>query len=158
MMTRGAVGDMDKQKFPMFETVSIIIGELIVSAIISAVFLILKKFDISVLLGSLLGSLVTVINFFILVITANRAIDRALSERGEGEMTDEEAAEFAAKQSGSLQAAIKISYIVRTFLLLAALVVAFLLDGVFNVIATVIPLLMYRPLITIPHLFKKKEK
>lgn len=157
-MTRGAVGDMDKQKFPIFETVSIIIGELIVSAIISAVFLILKKFDISVLLGSLLGSLVTIINFFILVITANRAIDRALSERGEGEMTDEEAAEFAAKQSGSLQATIKISYIARSFLLLAALVVAFLLDGVFNVIATVIPLLMYRPLITIPHLFKKKEK
>ena len=149
---------MDKQKFPIFETVSVILGELIVSAVISAVFLVLKKFDISVLLGSLLGSFVTVLNFFILIITTNRAIDKALAERGEGEMTDEEAAEFSAKQSGSLQAAIKISYIARSFLLLAALVVAFLLDGVFNVIATVIPLLMYRPLITIPHLFKKKEK
>lgn len=149
---------MDKQKFPIFEAVSVILGELIVSAVISAVFLVLKKFDISVLLGSLLGSFVTVLNFFILIITTNRAIDKALAERGEGEMTDEEAAEFSAKQSGSLQAAIKISYIARSFLLLAALVVAFLLDGVFNVIATVIPLLMYRPLITIPHLFKKKEK
>ena len=149
---------MDKQRIPLFETLTVIIGEIIISAIVSGVFLIIKKFALSVVFGALLGSAVTVINFLILVITANRAIDKALAERGDGELTEDEANQFAEDHKASVAAAMKISYIVRTVLLVGSLVLAFLIDGVFDPIATLIPLLAFRPLITVSQLIKKKDK
>lgn len=147
---------MKENKFPIYETMAIAVGEIICSAIVCGVFLILKKFALSVLLGAVLGSVVTVLNFVFLVISTNRAIDNALAERGEGEMTDEEAAEFAAKHQGKIQAAARISYIARTASVALCLVLAFLLDGVFNVISTAIPLLLFRPILTVSQLIKKK--
>lgn len=147
---------MKKTKLPLFETLAMIIGELITSVIICGVFLIIRKFGLSVLLGALLGSLVTVANFIFLMISSNRAIDRVMAERGEGELSDDEAAQFSAKHQASIQAAVKLSYIIRTLCIAATLVLAFLLDGVFNVIATVIPLLMFRPILIVSQLIKNK--
>ena len=148
---------MKNNKLPVYEIASIIIGELITSLIVCGIFLIIKKFDYSVALGTLLGSAVTVVNFIFLIITTNRAIDKALAERGEGEMNEEEANEFAAKHQAELQAAVKISYIVRTLSIVAALVISFLLEDVFNVIATLVPLIMLRPILTVSQLIKKKK-
>lgn len=147
---------MKKTKLPLYETLAMIIGEVITSLIVCAVFLIIQKFDLSVLSGVLLGSLVTVANFIFLMVFTNRAIDKAMAERGDGEMSDEEVAEFTAKHQANIQAAVKFSYVVRTLCVAAALVVAFLLDGVFNVIATVVPLLMFRPILTVSQLIKNK--
>ena len=147
---------MKKTKLPLYETLSMIIGEVITSLIVCAVFLIVKKFDLSVLLGVLLGSLVTVANFIFLMVFTNRAIDKAMAERGDGEMSDDEVAEFTAKHQANIQAAVKLSYVIRTLCIAASLVVAFLLDGVFNVIATVVPLLMFRPILTVSQLIKTK--
>lgn len=147
---------MKKTKLPLYETLAMIIGEIITSLIVCAVFLIIKKFDLSVLLGVLLGSLVTVANFIFLMVFTNRAIDKAMAERGEGEMSDDEVAEFTAKHQANIQAAVKLSYVIRTLCIAASLVVAFLLDGVFNVIATVVPLLMFRPILTVSQLIKTK--
>lgn len=147
---------MKKTKLPLYETLAMIIGEVITSLIVCAVFLIIKKFDLSVLSGVLLGSLVTVANFIFLMVFTNRAIDKAMAERGDGEMSDEEVAEFTAKHQANIQAAVKLSYVVRTLCVAAVLVVAFLLDGVFNVIATVVPLLMFRPILTVSQLIKNK--
>ena len=147
---------MKNTKLPLYETLAMIIGEIITSLILCAVFLIIKKFDLSVLLGVLLGSLVTVANFIFLMVFTNRAIDKAMAERGEGEMSDDEVAEFTAKHQANIQAAVKLSYVIRTLCIAASLVVAFLLDGVFNVIATVIPLLMFRPILTVSQLIKTK--
>ena len=149
---------MKKDKFPLYETASIIIGELICSLIVCGVFLIIKKFNLSVALGVLLGSAVTVVNFIFLIVSTNRAIDKALAERGEGDMNDEEAAEFASKHQGKIQAAAKLSYILRTASVAVTLILAFLLDGVFNVIATAIPLLMLRPILTVSQLIKKERR
>ena len=147
---------MKKTKLPLYETLAMIIGEVITSLIVCAVFLIIKKFDLSVLSGVLLGSLVTVANFIFLMVFTNRAIDKAMAELGDGEMSDEEVAEFTAKHQANIQAAVKLSYVVRTLCVAAVLVVAFLLDGVFNVIATVVPLLMFRPILTVSQLIKNK--
>ena len=147
---------MKKSKLPLYETLAMIVGEAIISLIVCAVFLLLKKFDLSVALGAILGSAVTVANFIFLMVFSNRAIDKALAERGEGELSEEEAIEFAAKHQASVQAAVKISYIVRTVMLVATLVAAFLLDGTFNVIATLVPLLAFRPIITVSQLIKSK--
>ena len=90
------------------------------------------------------------------MLSTNRAIDKVMAERGEGEMSDEEAAEFAAKNQVRIQAAVKTSYIIRTLSIVATLVLAFLLDGVFDVIATLVPLLMFRPIITVSQLIKQR--
>ena len=148
---------MKKSKFPLYETAALIIGELICSALVCGVFLFIKKFDLSVALGTLLGSAVTVLNFLFLTISTNRAIDKAMADRGDGEMNDEQAAEFAAKHQGKIQAAAKISYTVRTASVAAVLILAFLFDGVFNVIAAAIPLLMFRPILTLSQLVKKNK-
>lgn len=147
---------MKENKFPIYEATAIAVGEIICSAIVCGVFLILNKFAASVLFGVILGSVVTILNFVFLVISTNRAIDSALAERGEGEMTDEEATEFASKHQGKIQASARLSYIVRTASVALCLVLAFLLDGVFNVIATAIPLLAFRPILTVSQLIKKK--
>ena len=148
---------MKNSKLPLYETASIVIGELFTSLVVCGVYLIIKKFDLSVGLGVLLGSSVTVANFLFLMISTNRAIDKVMAERGEGEMSDEEAAEFAAKHQVKIQAAVKTSYILRTLSIAATLVLAFLLDGVFNVIATLVPLLMLRPILTVSQLIKKNK-
>ena len=147
---------MKNSKLPLYETLAMIIGELITSLLVCGVFLIIKKFDTPVLFGTILGSLVTVANFIFLMVFTNRAIDKAMAERGEGEMSDDEVAEFTAKHQTNIQAAVKISYVIRTLCIVATLVAAFLLDGVFNVIATLIPLLMFRPILTVSQLIKSK--
>ena len=149
---------MKNEKLPLYETVSIIVGEIITSLVLCAVFLIIGKFDASVAFGASLGSAVTVINFIFLVLTANRAVDKAMADRGDGEMSDEEASKFAEEHKASLAVAIKVSYIVRTASIAGALLLAFLLSDTFNVIATVIPLVMYRPIITLSQIIKKKQK
>lgn len=148
---------MKKQSLPIRELVAIAIGELITSLIISGVFLILKKFDYTVALGAALGSTVTFLNFLILSIMTNRVIDKFLAERGSEELDEEAAQALAMKFQGQVQNQMKLSFIIRILVMIATFVLAFLLTDVFNVIATVIPLLMLRPIITVSEFFKKKR-
>ena len=148
---------MQKKNFPIAEIFALVIGEMIISLIVSGVYLVLNKFHISVIAGSLLGSAVAILNFVILSVSVNRAIDKAMAERGTGEMTEEEAAAFAQKNGAAVQRAAQGSYLIRQILMLGVLVGAFLLDGWFDVIATIVPLLMFRPLLSICGLMKKKS-
>jgi hypothetical protein len=148
---------MKKQTLPTRELLAIVIGELITSLIVSGVFLIIKKFDYTVVLGLVLGSAVTFINFLVLSIMTNKVIDRFLTERGNEEMDEEEAAALAMKFQGQVQNQMKLSFIIRIMVMIATFVLAFLLTDVFNVIATMIPLLMTRPIITVSEFFKKKR-
>ena len=140
---------------PFIETLIILLGELAVSLIICAVYLALGEFSYKVPLGALLGSAVTVLNFLFLSITTNRAFDKIVEARGTAEFSDEEAEKFAKDHQAELSSAVKLSFIVRTLTMLAALVIAFLLDW-FDPIATVIPLLMLRPILSLQALIKTK--
>ena len=146
---------MQRKNFPVAEIMTLVIGELIVSLIVSCVYLILKRFSFAVIAGCLLGSAVAILNFVILSVSVNRAIDKAMAERGTGEMTEEEAAAFAQKNGAAVQRAAQGSYLVRQILMLGVLVCAFLLDGWFDVIATLVPLLMFRPLLSVCGRLKK---
>lgn len=170
---------MKQNKIPLREVAYIAIGELIVSALICIGYLIFRKFDYTVALGAILGSLVTVLNFLFLCISVNRAIDKCLMEyesyvskessepksisndSGETEETndggyDDKAAQFARENQAKLAAAIKLSYVIRTATVIIALVLAFL-TGVFNVLATAIPLLCLRPILNAAEIFRRKE-
>ena len=143
------------------EIISLAIGELAVSVLIVIGYLIadltaIYPFTYKVITGVLLGSLVTVGNFFFLSVSVNRAIDRYVAERGTREMTEEEAEKFTNEHSMGIQNAIKTSFIVRTVTMLLTLVLAFI-AGVFEPLATVIPLIMYRPIITVTNLLCQKQ-
>ncbi len=146
---------MKKTKLPYYEIFTLLIGEIIVSAIVCAVYLLISRFDYKVITGVSLGTAVTVLNFLYLSITTTRAIDKFLMLKGDREMTEEEAAEFVLKHQGKIQNTIKLSYIIRTFTMLAALIVAFLVKH-FAVVATLVPLLMFRPITIVAALIKRK--
>jgi hypothetical protein len=119
------------------------------------------EFTYRVITGALLGCAVTVLNFLFLTLSVNKQINNFVELRGSREMEDEEAEKFASEHSAAIQNAIKLSFLIRTVSILAALVLAFLTDA-FEPIATVIPLLAYRPAITacnaiLTKLNKKKE-
>ena len=152
---------MKQSKLPIWELAAILIGEAITSLAVCGVFLIVNIFkdDIEmykVILGTVLGSAVTFLNFLALSIATNRLIDKYLLERGTAQMDEEGAAIFAAKYSGKFQLMAKLSYIVRTLVMIATLIVAIFIP-VFNVLATLIPLLMFRPIINVAELIKGKR-
>ena len=146
----------NKNKLSMYiDTVWLAIGEAIVAALISVVFLLIGKFNYSVVTGAVLGGAVTVINFLILSVGINRAINKFVEERGDKEMDEEEADKYAKEHGMTVQNAMMKSYMLRMFLMIGALVLAGI-TGWFDIIATVIPLLMYRPILYVTEFIKTK--
>ncbi len=154
---------MKKRNLPIAEIAILAVGELIVSLLVVGGYLLcdlifeaeLFDFSYRVITGVLLGSCVTVLNYLFLCISVNRAVNRFLALRGDAEMDEEEAAKFALENSMPIQNAIKTSFIIRTVSMLAAFIVAFVVDW-FAPLATVIPLLMFRPIITVGGLIRQK--
>ena len=69
-------------------------------------------------------------------------------------MTEEEATAFAEEHMKTVQLAASGTYLLRTVLMLAALVSAFLFSDHFNVLATVIPLIMCRPIMYVAEILR----
>lgn len=151
---------MKKSNVHWRETGILAIGEIIVGAVVVLGFflsdLIFETgFTYRVFTGAVLGIAVAVLNFLGLSLSVNLAIDKYLALRGNAEMSEEEAAKFTAEHSMKIQNSIRTSFIVRTVTMLAALIVAFVLDW-FSPLATAIPLLMYRPVLTLGELIRRK--
>lgn len=147
---------MKKNDLPRFEIAALLVGEAVVSAAVIAIYLIIDKFSFSVITGLAIGIAVTLINFIILSISATRAVNRIMERRPEGELDEDAAAEFAAKNQAELQNAVKKSFILRNLLLVLTLVLAFLLKDWFEVIATVVPLLAYSPILSVAGMLKRR--
>ena len=151
---------MKKNNVALRESAFVLLGEAIISLLIVAVYLVIGIFSDEVVIykvvtGVCLGSLVTVLNFLFLSLSTNSVIDRFLEARGDKEMTEEEADAFAAKYQAELQNKAKLSYIIRTVSMLAALVLAFLVEQ-FAVIPTLIPLFMLRPIVMVRGLIGRR--
>ena len=178
---------MKKNKFPMLETLLLLAIELLAGVIINVSAIVLRLFDYTVILGTLLGTAVAVLNFVFLSIAVNRALDQVLDgfkvderkldealERaaadGEGsedgadgeddDEIDDAAARFAKENQMKVQNAVKLSYIVRTATIVATLIVA-LLTKQFNLTTTLIPLLTFRAMLgvasAVAEKIRKKE-
>lgn len=128
----------ESRKLVLKETGIIALGELVCVALMCGVYALLQKFDVSVVLGGLVGFLVATGNFFFLAVIATLASDKA--EAGDP---------FAG------QKLMKSSYPIR---LLAMAAVLFLCakSGFVDVIALVLPLVFVRPILTIAEFFRKK--
>ena len=138
------------------ETACIALGEGLVALLTVAVFALIGRFSYRCVTGALLGALVTVANFFWLASATNRALDRALAERGEAELTEEEAAAFAEKHQAQVQGAMISSQLLRTLMMLGALVLAFVLPW-FDGVAAIVPLVAFRPVLMAESYFRKKD-
>ena len=157
---------MKKNNFPIVETIVIAIGEMIASAITCLIFFIAGGWEIhySVFTGSALGIVIMMVNFLVLAISTNVAVDKAMAERGTKEFTDEEAEEFAKKHKAKIALISRVSFFLRAGSMVGALVVAFLIkdgngDDVFNVIATLVPLVAYYPIVFVSQmLIQRREK
>lgn len=126
------------------DTLWLLIGEAIVALAVAVVYVALGRFDYTVITGGALGAFITALNFFILSVGVNRAVNRYIEARGNEELDDEAAEKFAEDHKMDVQNAMMKSYIFRILLMLGSLALA-LWSGYFNVIATAIPLLAYRP-------------
>jgi len=119
------------------ETGIIAIGVAAGTALMIAVFALLGRFNMQVLLGGICGALLAVLNFFFMAVGASQAADRAANQDVRG---------------GQKQ--VKTSYGLRMaalFVILFALVKS----GLCNALASVLPLIFVRPTITIAEFFRK---
>ena len=147
-----------KNKLSVYiDTVWLALGEIAVAVLVSLAFLLFGKLDVTVPLGALLGGAVTVVNFLILSVAINRAINGYITERGDAEMDEEQAEQYAKQHGTAVQNAMTRSYLLRMLLMIGALVLA-MISGWFSPLATVIPLLMYRPILYLTEFIKIKVK
>lgn len=109
------------------ETGYVALWTLILSGVLQAVFLVIGMWDVTVLLGNLLGGGTGVLNFFLLGLTVQRAVQKEEKE---------------AKQ------AMKASNAIRTLVLFVVAMLGALLPC-FHIFATLIPLFFARIAVTV---------
>lgn len=117
----------------------------------------LYEFEYSIITGAILGAVISIINYIVLTVAVDKAINDFVRLRGNGEMDDDEADKFAKENSAQIQNVIKTSFILRNLTMVAALVIAFL-TRLFNPLATAIPLLAFRPLLSVVDTVMKKQE
>lgn len=122
-------------KVVLKETKYIVLWVIIFSLIMEAVFLIINKWDYTVLLGNLLSGAVGVLNFFLMGLGVQKAV---MQEKKEAKQT------------------MKVSNLMRTFLLFIAVVIGVTVS-VFNNWAVIIPLFFPRIAILLRPLFDKRK-
>ena len=154
---------MEQRKSSFKEISSFAIGEAVVSILTVLGFYVLSlagliEFNYRIILGALLGFAVIVANYTMLSMSVSREINKYLELRGSREMSEEEAEEFAKKNSAPIQNAIKTSFITRTVSMMATLIIAFLLTSWFHPLATAIPLFAFRPVLSIIELINSKSR
>lgn len=128
---------MESRKIVFHETGIIAIGEVICLALMLAVYALLGRFSREVLLGGIIGALLAVLNFFFMAMGASMAADKAVNQDVKG---------------GQKQ--IKLSYFIR---MIAIFVILFacVKSGLCNALASALPLLFVRPVITVAEFFRK---
>ena len=128
---------MDSRKFVLKETLIILLGEVICSGAMVGIFALMGMFDVSVVIGAIVGAIMSTLNFFFMAEGATLAADKAEKQDVKGG-----------------KALIQSSYTLR-LVVLALVLFAFAKSGLCNVFALVIPLVFVRPIITIAEFFRK---
>lgn len=128
---------MDAKKIVFRETGIVAAGVLICSGVMVAIFYLLGRFDLSVLLGGAAGALLSIGNFFFMALSASLAADKAEQQE---------------VNAGKLL--VRNSYVIR-LLVLALFLFACAKSGLFHPFALVLPLVFVRPTLTIAEFFRK---
>lgn len=129
---------MNNRKYILKQTMFMLLGELLCSGLMVAVFALLGYYDISVLLGAAAGSLIATANHFVLMLGVLGASAKAENQDVKGG-----------------QALIQMSYMAR-LLGMGLILILCAKSGIFHLVALVIPLVFTRPILTITELINKK--
>ena len=128
---------MESRKIVFKETAVVVVGHVICVAVMLGIFALLGKFNRSVLLGGIVGSLTAILNFFFMAMCVSLAADKAEKQDVKGG-----------------QALVRMSYLIRTVMLFLVFF-ACLKSGFFDLFALLIPLLFTRPVLTVAEFFRK---
>ena len=128
---------MDSRKIVFKETSLVAIGQILCCAAMVGVFALLGKYDSSVLIGTIAGCVIAILNFFFMAVAVSLAADKAAQQNVKGG-----------------EALVRISYFVRMIVLFIVLY-ALVKSGLCNVITAVLPLVFTRPILTICEFFRK---
>jgi hypothetical protein len=129
---------MESRKIALHETGIVAIGVAVCVGLMFGIYALIGRFSMAVLLGGLIGGLISVANFFAIAIVATLAADRAEKQDVAGG-----------------QKLISGSYPLR-MLAIAGILFACAKSGFFDLIALVLPLVFVRPTITVAEFFRKK--
>jgi hypothetical protein len=129
---------MDNRKFVFSQTLIVLIGELVLSALMVGIFAVLGYFDISVVYGTAAGSLIATLNHLVLMLGVLAASSKAEKQDVKGG-----------------QMLVQMSYMARLIGLFLILVIC-AKSGVFNLIALALPLVFTRPILTVAEFIHKK--
>ena len=129
---------MDNRKYILSQAFTILIGELILSVPVIGIFVLLGYFDLSVVLGAIVGSIIATANHFLMVLCIIIASDKAEKQDVKGG-----------------QALVQMSYFGRLLGLFLVLILC-AKSNAFNLIALVLPLVFTRPILTIAEHINKK--
>lgn len=128
---------MDVRKFVLKETRIITIGECIGVAAMWGIYALLGHFDRTVLLGGIVGAVISILNFFFMAMSADMAADRAVSQDVKGGKK------------------LMQSFMMTRMLVIFVVLIAFAKSGLCDPLAMVIPFVMVRPTITVAEFFRK---
>ena len=152
---------MQIQPAVLKETRRIALGTGILSLIMIAVFLVIRQFDYTVILGALLGNLMAVGNFFLLALSVQKAAEQMngvklppLPETPEGEEAPETSVSPEAKQASKKM---QLSYTLRLLGIAMIAVIAIKLPC-FHSLAALIPLLFPRLVIFIMNFVQNNKR
>ena len=129
---------MDSRKLVLKETAVILCGEAVCVGAMLGIYALLGYFDISVLLGGIVGAVIAAANFFFMAMMTQLAADRAENQDVDGG-----------------KKLLKASYPIR-LLVLALVLIACGKSGIFNILALVLPLVFVRPVLMVAEFFRKK--
>lgn len=125
------------RKFVLKETALVFAGVMICVALMCAVYAMLGRFGMNVLLGGVVGGVLATANFFFMAVGATLAADKAEQDNVKGG-----------------KAMIQSSYMIRLAVLFVILF-ACAKSGWFDLIALVLPLVFVRPVLSIGEFFRK---
>ena len=128
----------ESRKIALRETLYILVGVCVLTAVMYGVFALLGFFDLSVLLGGIVGAVLAVGNFFFMAVSATLAADRAEEQN-----------------VNSGRALMGMSYPIR-LLALGGVLLLCGISGKFNPIALVLPLAFVRPALMLSSFFRKR--
>jgi predicted Co/Zn/Cd cation transporter (cation efflux family) len=128
---------MDSRKLVLRETAVVAIGQVICVAAMIGICALLGLYSRAILLGGIFGGILAVLNFFFMAISAMMAADKAESQNVAGG-----------------KATVQLSFIVRMAVLFIVLF-ALIKSGLCDALASVLPLVFTRPIISVGEFFRK---
>lgn len=143
-------------------TLTILCGEILLTAIMLLAFLFLGRFDGTVLLGAMLGAFFAVLNFFLMGLSVQKAAAQMNGAQanavndGEADGDDMQPDRPLSPQAQEARKRMQLSYGGRMLMLVAVAVLGLTLP-VFHPLAVVIPMLFPRVVIMAQGLWMKKE-